>query len=160
MCNFFRPKECRISSGENELFPFHSFDDSGLCLDNRLQVQVFEVAEKVHFKYRTFRFQTIKTIDQRHEITCKLSLSTVQTITEPENIQNCTCYNNESCDSDTWSYWSNCDGNCKQTRIRNQGETDEATESRDCQSLCFLDVEDDIDEELKEGFILDGYSNL
>jgi len=33
-------------------------------------------------------------------------------------------------------------------------------ESRDCQSLCFLDVEDDIDEELKEGFILDGYSNL
>ena len=84
----------------------------------------------------------------------------MQTITEPENIQNCTCYNNESCDSDAWSYWSNCDGNCKQTRIRNQGETDEATESRDCQSLCFLDVEDDIDEELKEGLILDGYSNL
>ena len=82
----------------------------------------------------------------------------MQTITEPENIQTCTCYNNESCDSGAWSYWSNCDGNCKQTRIRNQGETDEATESRDCQNLCFLNVEDDIDEELKEGFILDGLS--
>ena len=84
----------------------------------------------------------------------------MQTITEPENIQNCTCYNNESCDSGAWSYWSNCDGKCKQTRIRNQGETDEATESRDCQNLCFLDVEDDIDEELKEGFILDGLTSI
>ena len=64
----FRPKECRIYSGENELFPIHSFGDEGLCLDDRLSVQVLEMSQNVQFKYRTFRFQQIKTIDQKHQI--------------------------------------------------------------------------------------------
>ena len=67
---------------------------------------------------------------------------------KPDEIPNCTCFSNESCDSGAWSYWSSCDGGCKQTRIRNKDETDEETESRDCQNLCFFDVEDDIDDEL------------
>ena len=105
------------------------------------------MSQKIYFRYRTFRFQNIKTIDQRHHITCKLTLATEQTITG--TIQNCTCYSNESCDSGAWSYWSDCDGNCKQTRIRNKDEADEETESRDCDNLCFFNVEDYIDESLK-----------
>ena len=70
-----------------------------------------------------------------------------QTLTDA--IPDCTCYNNETCDSSAWSYWSKCDGNCKQTRIRNKDAPEEETESRDCQSLCFFDVSDDIDENLK-----------
>ena len=144
---YFRPQECKISSGDNELFPLHSFGEDGLCLDNRLEVEVLEMSKKIHFRYRTFRFRNIKTIDQRHHIYCKLTLATEQTITG--TIQNCTCYSNESCDSGAWSYWSNCDGNCKQTRIRNKDEADEETESRDCQGLCFFNVNNDIDENLK-----------
>ena len=64
----FRPKECRIYSGESELFPIHSFDDVGLCLDDRLDVEVLDMSQNVQFKYRTFRFQQIKTIDQKHQI--------------------------------------------------------------------------------------------
>ena len=67
---------------------------------------------------------------------------------KPGEIPTCTCFSNESCDSGAWSYWSSCDGSCKQTRTRNRDETDEETESRDCQNLCFFDVEDDIDDEL------------
>ena len=105
------------------------------------------MSKKIHFQYRTFRFQNIKTIDQRHQIHCKLTLATKETISS--SIQNCTCYSNESCDSGAWSYWSDCDGNCKQTRIRNKDKADEATQSRDCQGLCFFHVEDDIDGDLE-----------
>ena len=118
-----------------------------ISLDNRLQVEVLEVSKKINFRYRTFRFQNIKTIDQRHQIHCRLHLTTEETIIG--SIQNCTCYSNESCDSGAWSYWSDCDGDCKQTRIRNKDEADEETESRDCQGLCFFNVNDDIDENLK-----------
>ena len=83
-----------------------------------------------------------------YQIHCRLQLENAPSTVEPDEIPNCTCYSNESCDSGAWSYWSNCDGNCKQTRIRNKDETDEETESRDCQNLCFFDVEDDVDEEL------------
>ena len=83
-----------------------------------------------------------------YQIHCRLKLESAPSTVEPDEIPNCTCYSNESCDIGAWSYWSNCDGNCKQTRIRNKDETDEETESRDCQNLCFFDVEDDIDEEL------------
>ena len=62
-----RPKECRIHSGDNELFPLHSFDH-GLCLDDRLGVQLLEISQSVRFKYRTFRFQNLKTINQRSRI--------------------------------------------------------------------------------------------
>ena len=105
------------------------------------------MSKKIHFRYRTFRFQNIKTIDQRQQIHCRLHLTTEETIIG--SIQNCTCYSNESCDSGAWSYWSDCDGDCKQTRIRNKDEADEETESRDCQGLCFFNVNDDIDENLK-----------
>ena len=83
-----------------------------------------------------------------YQIHCRLQLENAPSTVEPDEIPNCTCYNNESCDSGAWSYWSNCDGKCQQIRIRNKDETDEETESRDCQNLCFLDVEDDVDEEL------------
>ena len=63
----FRPKECRIYSGENELFPIHSFGDDGLCLDDRLSVEVLDMSQNFQFKYRTFRFQQLKTIDQKHQ---------------------------------------------------------------------------------------------
>ena len=62
-----RPKECRIHSGDNELFPLHSFDN-GLCLDDRLGVQLLDISQSIHFKYRTFRFQNLKTINQRSRI--------------------------------------------------------------------------------------------
>ena len=65
---FSRLKECRIHSGDNELFPLHSFDN-GLCLDDRLGVQLLEMSHSVRFKYRTFRFQNLKTINQRSRIT-------------------------------------------------------------------------------------------
>ena len=65
---FSRPKECRIHSGDNELFPLHSFDN-GLCLDDRLGVELLEISHSVRFKYRTFRFQNLKTINQRSRIT-------------------------------------------------------------------------------------------
>ena len=144
---FSRPKECRIYSGDNELFPLHSFDN-GLCLDDRLGVELLEISHSVRFKYRTFRFQNIKTINQRlritwffylklihmshmiwlisqqnrdsfqrHQIKCKLKLDTQQTVTK-ESVPNCSCYNDESCDNEAWSYWSKCNGQCKQTRFR------------------------------------------
>ena len=62
-----RPKECRIHSGDNELFPLHSFDN-GLCLDDRLGVQLLDISQSIRFKYRTFRFQNLKTINQRSRI--------------------------------------------------------------------------------------------
>ena len=65
---FSRPKECRIHSDDNELFPLHSFDN-GLCLDDRLGVELLEMSHSVRFKYRTFRFKNIKTINQRSRIT-------------------------------------------------------------------------------------------
>ena len=174
----FRPKECRIYSGESELFPIHSFDDEGLCLDDRLDVEVLDMSQNVQFKYRTFRFQQIKTIDQKHQvrvsieqkikflelnlniwkegeiythyqIECKLRLASAASPVKPDEIPNCSCFSDESCDGAAWSYWSSCDGSCKQTRTRNKDDTDEKTESRDCQNLCFFDVEDDIDDELK-----------
>ena len=144
-----RPKECRIYSGESELWPLHSFGDEGLCLDERLSVEVLDLSEQIRFKYRTFRFQQIKTIDQRHQIRCTLKLTSKPSTIDPSVIPRCTCHSNESCDSSAWSYWSTCDGNCKQTRIRNKDSSDEETESRDCQGLCFFDVEDDVDENLK-----------
>ena len=55
---------------------------------------------------------------ERHQIECILKLDTEQTITK-ETVPNCSCYNNESCDDGAWSYWSKCNGQCKQTRIRN-----------------------------------------
>ena len=72
----FRPTVCRIYSGDNELFPLHSFGDDGLCYDDRLEVQVSDLSQQIQFKYRTFRFQQINTIDQRHQIHCKLKLAT------------------------------------------------------------------------------------
>ena len=36
--------------------------------DNRLGVQILDLSQNLHFKYRTFRFQQIKTIDQRNRI--------------------------------------------------------------------------------------------
>ena len=174
----FRPNECRIYSGESELFPIHSFGDEGLCLDGRLGVEVLDMSQNVQFKYRTFRFQQIKTIDQKHkvrvwteqkikflklnlniwkdekmytlyQIQCTLKLASAASTVKLDEIPNCSCFSNESCDSAAWSYWSSCDGGCKQTRTRIKDDTDEETESRDCQNLCFFDVEDDIDEELK-----------
>ena len=53
---------------------------------------------------------------QRHQITCKLKLDIQQTA--KESVPNCSCYNNESCDDGAWSYWSKCNGQCKQTRFR------------------------------------------
>ena len=108
-----------------------------------------DLSQQIQFKYRTFRFHQIKTIDQRHQIDCTLKLTSSPSIATPDAIPKCKCHSNESCDSDSWSYWSNCDGDCKQTRIRNKDAPEEQTESRDCQSLCFFDVEDDIDENLK-----------
>ena len=61
------PKECRIFAGDNELFPIHSFDN-GICIDDRLGVELLEVSQKIRFKYRTFRFQNVKTINQRARV--------------------------------------------------------------------------------------------
>ena len=83
------------------------------------------------------------------QINCRLKLASAPSTIKPDEIPSCTCFSNESCDSSSWSYWSNCDGNCKQKRTRNKDEPDEETESRECPRLCFFDVEDDIDEELK-----------
>ena len=65
--DLFRPKECRIFAGDAELFPMHSFDN-GLCIDDRLGVELLEVAQEIRFKYRTFRFQNVKTINQRARV--------------------------------------------------------------------------------------------
>ena len=155
----FRPKECRISSGESELFPLHSFGTDGdLCRDERLDVQVSDLSQQIRFKYRTFRFQKIKTIDQKHLIQCTLKLTSSPSKMSPDTIPKCKCFSNESCDSRSWSYWSNCDGECKQTRIRNKNDPEEKVESRDCQSFCFFDVKDDIDEDLKTCSILNSRS--
>ena len=64
---FSRPRECRIHSDNNELFPLHSFDN-GLCLDDRLGVELLEISHSVRFKYKTFRFRNLKTINQRSRI--------------------------------------------------------------------------------------------
>ena len=50
------------------MFPLHSFDN-GLCLDDRLGVELLEISHSVRFKYKTFRFQNLKTINQRSRIT-------------------------------------------------------------------------------------------
>ena len=143
----FRPKQCRVYSGESELFPIHSFG-SELCLDGRLEVAMLELTENIRFRYRTFRFQHVKTIDQRHKIHCKLGLENTLDISK-DDLPNCTCFDSATCDSSSWSYWSKCDGNCKQTRVRNANDPDEETEYRDCRELCFFDVENDIDEGLQ-----------
>ena len=118
-------------------------------MDKRLAVEVMELSQQVRFKYRTFRFQNIKTIDQKHQIECTLKLTSESSTIDPASIPECQCHSIETCDTTAWSYWSECGGDCKQTRVRNKDASDEKTESRDCQSLCFFDVQNDIDEELK-----------
>ena len=145
----FRPKECRIYSEESELWPLHSFSNEELCLDKRLHVEVLNLSQQVRFKYRTFRFQNVKTIDQRHQIQCTLKLTSEAPAIDHTAIPECECYSYETCDTAAWSYWSECDGNCKQTRVRNKNASDEETQSRDCLGLCFFDVQNDIDENLK-----------
>ena len=33
--------------------------------DNRLGVEILDLSQELHFKYRTFRFSHVKTLDQR-----------------------------------------------------------------------------------------------
>ena len=153
--NIFRPIQCRIYSGENELFPLHTFL-SELCLDDRLQVEVLESTRDFSFKYRTFRFNQVATMDQEHDIHCELMLDIVPKVAE--SIPNCTCYDEDACNNGVWSSWSNCDGTCKQMRIRNEGASGEETEERVCPGLCFLEVSDDIDTELETCSIKNGRS--
>ena len=108
-----------------------------------------DISNQVRFKYRTFRFQNIKTIDQRHQIQCTLKLTNEAAAIDYTAISECECHSYETCDNTAWSYWSDCDGNCKQTRVRNKDASDEDTQSRDCLGLCFFDVQNDIDEDLK-----------
>ena len=51
-------------------------------------------------------------------IHCKLKLDSTPTITDLDSVKQCTCYNEETCDDGAWSYWSDCNGECKQIRTR------------------------------------------
>ena len=87
-------------------------------------------------------------MNQEHTIHCKLQLDNVATMS-PNQIQPCTCYDEDACNNGVWEEWTPCDGDCKQTRTRNRGASLEETEPRDCPGLCFLEVEQDINDELE-----------
>ena len=89
-------------------------------------------------------------MDQEHTIHCKLKLDNVASIT-PESIQPCTCYDEDACNNGIWSEWSECDGQCEQFRIRNEGGSRQEIQPRDCRTmgLCFFDVKNEIDNELE-----------
>ena len=95
-------------------------------------------------------------MDQEHDIHCELELDVVPRTDEP--VPNCTCYDEDSCNNGVWSAWSECDGNCKQWRIRNEGASGEKIEEQTCPGLCFLEVSDDIDTELETCSIQNGRS--
>ena len=196
------------------MFPLHSFDN-GLCLDDRLGVELLEISHSVRFKYRTFRFRNLKTINQRSRITWFFSSSftwviwydschqkiktrfkdiklhaywnsifnkqrknrfkiahvtiTSHVMTERGLIGQNVMVNVSKLDSgrvkildqfcwigpQSWRsvhLWSKAFLIRKDYGnhfLRNQNESNEETEERDCQSLCFIDVTNDIDTELE-----------
>ena len=69
--------------------------------------------------------------------------------TAPDEIENCTCYDEDACNNGVWEDWTPCDGNCKQTRTRNRGASLEQTVPRDCPDLCFLEVANDFNQTLE-----------
>ena len=111
-------------------------------MDPRLHVEVLECSRDFSFKYRTFRFNQVQTMDQEHDIHCELKIEKAPK--SKESVSNCSCYDENSCNNGVWSAWSMCDGACKQMRIRNEDASKEETEERTCIDLCFLDVTDDI----------------
>ena len=120
---FFRPIQCRIYAGGNEVFPLHSFS-TDLCLDDRLHVQVLESSERdFSFEYRTFRFNQILTMEQEHDIHCEFELDIVPRAADP--VPSCTCYDQDSCNNGVWSEWTECDATCYRRRTRNEGVSDD-----------------------------------
>ena len=55
--DFFRVRECKVSVGDLEIFPVHSFAETDACADERLGVELTQTSDHIDLSYKAFRFR-------------------------------------------------------------------------------------------------------
>ena len=55
-------------TGNKQIYPVHSFDDSGTCLDQRLNTILTATSSNVEIQFRSFRFTTDGNLDDSERI--------------------------------------------------------------------------------------------
>ena len=53
----FRVRECKVSVGDYEIFPVHSFAKTDACADERLGVKLTQTTDHIDLSYKAFRFR-------------------------------------------------------------------------------------------------------
>jgi len=53
----FRVRECKVSVGDLEIFPVHSFAKTDACADERLGVELTQNSGHIELSYKAFRFR-------------------------------------------------------------------------------------------------------
>ena len=99
----FSVNSCKVSdsTGEHDIYPFHSFDDGVTCVDNRINVIQTEFGPNIVFTMRTFRFVVPGTEneEQRQTVTCNLHLDPSENANQNQPAR-CSCYTSEECQLD------------------------------------------------------------
>ena len=54
---YFRVRECKVSVGDFEIFPVHSFANTDACADDRLGVDLIQTSDHIDISYTAFRFR-------------------------------------------------------------------------------------------------------
>ena len=54
---FFRVRECKVSVGDLEILPVHSFAKTDACTDERLGVELTQTSDHIDLSYKAFRFR-------------------------------------------------------------------------------------------------------
>ena len=59
LTKFLRVRECKVSVGDFEIFPVHSFADNSAepCADARLNVELIQTNDNINISYKAFRFR-------------------------------------------------------------------------------------------------------
>ena len=54
---FASVRECKVSVGDFEVFPVHSFESRSPCADERLGVELAQYSDHIYLSYKAFRFR-------------------------------------------------------------------------------------------------------
>ena len=94
---------CKVSdsTGDHEVYPFHSFNDGATCADNRLNVIQTDFGPDIVFTMRTFRFiiSGTENKEQQQTIVCNLHLDASENQNQNQPAR-CTCYTSDECQLD------------------------------------------------------------
>jgi hypothetical protein len=98
-----RLTNCKIESGDFEVYPVHSFQDGVTCFDQtRLNFQQTSSNPDISFELRSFRFNDPNGSpedEQNQLFTCSLYIDVAdnQQAIEQETVNDCSCYSEEEC---------------------------------------------------------------